>query len=399
MKRARNYLAIILLAVTAGCGGGKQSTDDIITVDVTKHYPKKELTLQDIFDVEYIALDTNEEFITAGLIDCISKDIIIVKNSSMCLDGDILVFDRNGKGLRKINRKGQGPEEYIAASYITIDEENDEMIITDLFGQNYKVYDLFGNFKLSLKNSRNIQGYGGVFDQEHLICCKLSGDFVNGKMEGLINEFFIISRKEGCITKEIDIPFKEKKWPNLVSPDGSRPSPSPGNLKLIPYKNNWAITEISSDTIYSVMPDYSLAPLIVRTPSIQSMDPEVYLFLSVISDRYYFMQTVKREYNFSMRTGWPSIELMYDRQECAIFECVVYNNDFLNKRPVIMNFENRFLANTFHNNEIAFFNILQSHELVNSYRNGELKEGRLKEIAARLDEEDNLVIMIAKHRK
>jgi len=71
MKRATTILVIILVVVT-GCGdGNKQSTvirsnDDLITVDVTKSYPKKELILQDFMDVEYIPLETTYEFITQG---------------------------------------------------------------------------------------------------------------------------------------------------------------------------------------------------------------------------------------------------------------------------------------------------------------------------------------------
>jgi len=46
MNRANSILVIILLAATTGCGGDKQSTNNLITVDVTKNnYPKKELTL------------------------------------------------------------------------------------------------------------------------------------------------------------------------------------------------------------------------------------------------------------------------------------------------------------------------------------------------------------------
>jgi hypothetical protein len=37
MKRVNTFLTTILLAVMTGCGGGnKQSTDDFLTVDVTK---------------------------------------------------------------------------------------------------------------------------------------------------------------------------------------------------------------------------------------------------------------------------------------------------------------------------------------------------------------------------
>ena len=37
----------ILLFALAGCGKDKQSTNELITVDVTVSYPKKELILQD----------------------------------------------------------------------------------------------------------------------------------------------------------------------------------------------------------------------------------------------------------------------------------------------------------------------------------------------------------------
>ena len=40
----------ILLFALAGCGKDKQSTNELITVDVTASYPKKELILQDSLD-------------------------------------------------------------------------------------------------------------------------------------------------------------------------------------------------------------------------------------------------------------------------------------------------------------------------------------------------------------
>lgn len=49
-------ISAILLFTLAGCGKDKQSTNELITVDVTKNYPEKELTLQDFMDVEYIPL-------------------------------------------------------------------------------------------------------------------------------------------------------------------------------------------------------------------------------------------------------------------------------------------------------------------------------------------------------
>ena len=59
------FIETILLLVMTSCVKDTISTDGFITVDVTKssYSPKKELVLQDFMDVEYIPLETNDEFI------------------------------------------------------------------------------------------------------------------------------------------------------------------------------------------------------------------------------------------------------------------------------------------------------------------------------------------------
>ena len=92
MKNQITTLTIILF-ITAGLVGCKQSdTNHLITVDVTKSYPKKELILQDFMDVEYIPLETNNEFITQGVVMAIGSKYIIVKNWTK--GGNIYVFER-----------------------------------------------------------------------------------------------------------------------------------------------------------------------------------------------------------------------------------------------------------------------------------------------------------------
>lgn len=101
------FIEVIILFVMTGCGVGNSSTDDFITVDVNESYSsKKELILQDFMDVEYIPLETNDEFINQGCVQAVGDKYIIVTNYRK--DGDIFVYDRSGKAIRKINRKGQG---------------------------------------------------------------------------------------------------------------------------------------------------------------------------------------------------------------------------------------------------------------------------------------------------
>jgi len=121
------FTGIIILFVMAGCGGDHSSTDGLITVDVNDSYStKKELVLQDFMDVEYIPLETNDDFVNQGFVQAIGKEFILVKNYRH--DGDIFVYDRTGKAIRKINRKGQGGEEYISCRSVTLDEENNEKV-------------------------------------------------------------------------------------------------------------------------------------------------------------------------------------------------------------------------------------------------------------------------------
>jgi hypothetical protein len=164
----------------------------------------------------------------------------------------------------------------------------------------------------------------------------------------------------------------------------------PTYYPIIPNFNNRILVEPSSDTIYSYLPDHTMKPFIIRTPPIQSMNPEVFLFMSMLTDRYYFMEAVKKEFDFKASTGFPGTNLIYDKQEKSIFEYTVFNDDY---SEIAVN-----MRSTPVNNEIATWQSLEAHKLVEAYENGQLK-GRLKEIAATLDEDSNPVIMLIKHKK
>ena len=145
----------------------------------------------------------------------------------------------------------------------------------------------------------------------------------------------------------------------------------------------------SSDTIYNYSTDNILTPIIVRTPSIQTMNPEIYLFPTVITDRYYFMRTMKKEIDFTTFKGFPGTDLMFDKQAKSIFEYVVFNNDFSPKREISLGQKP--------NSTMATCLTLNAFDLVDALEKNELK-GDLKEIAQELNEESNPIIMLVKHR-
>ena len=387
MKKATLVLVIALLAGLVGCGQKQSISDDIIVVDITKApASKKELILQDFMDVEYVTLETKDDFLNRGVVHDIGKKTILVTNQD---DGDIFVYDRTGNALRKINRRGQGGEEYISCFNITLDEENEEIFINDISLQKIHVYDLYGNFKRSFqhKKGNGTLFYNDIFnyDKNNLICY----DQYNEKIP-----FVLISKKDGSITKEIKIPFKKKILLLQQTRDEEHiyiKTPGPYR-RIITFKGNWILSETSSDTVYTLSPDYSLYPLLVRTPSIQTMNPEVFLILRFFSDRYYFMETIKNVFDFSTGKWFSRTFFMYDRQEKAFFNYTVYNGDYTIKKEIYMNWLRPV------NHEIESWQALDANQLIESYNNGELK-GKLKKIAATLNEDSNPVIMLIKHKK
>ena len=385
MKKEIKTLTIILF-ITAGLVGCKQSeTNHLITVDVTKSYPKKELILQDFMDVEYIPLETNNEFVTQGVVMAIGSKYIIVKN--WATEGDIYVFDRKtGKGLRKINRKGKGPEEYIHITDIVLDEENNEIFINCFSTKKILVYDLFGNFKRSFNHAEDTR-YVNVFnyDTDNLICYNELTLYKDGENRGSGSYHMIISKQDGSITRNISIPFDVIKTPFIR--DGER-TVATFVSPIIPYQNTWLLVETSSDTVYNYNPkENKLIPFLAKKPTV---DPEIFLTMGTLTDRYYFFITMKKEFDFTKGRGFPISDLMYDRQENAVYDCTVINGDFVKRKTVDM---------TSHpvNSGIAAFQNLEAYKLVEAYKKDELK-GKLKEIASKLNENDNPVLMIMKYK-
>ncbi|MBN2745916.1 MAG: 6-bladed beta-propeller [Bacteroidales bacterium] len=387
MKNQITTLTIILFIIT-GIGGCKQSDthDELITIDVTKSYPEKELILQDFMDVEYIPLETNDKFVTQGVVMATGNKYIFVKNRSN--DGDIFVFDRKtGKGLRKINRKGKGPEEYTYLYGLILDEDNNEIFVNCSVTKKILVYDLFGNFKRSFKYTEGAV-YSDIYnyDRNNLIHYDMSGYYKDGKNRGSQSYHAIISKQDGSIARNISIPFDVIKAPVVQEGDGVAVTTV---RSIIPYHDTWLLVETSSDTVYKYIPkENKLTPFLVKS---LTANPEILLTMGTLTDRYYFMETVKKVFDFTTGRGFPITDLMYDRQENAVFKPAVLNSDYVKNNKVNM---------TSHpvNGEIATFQTLEAYQLVEAYKNDELK-GKLKEIASQLNEESNPVIMVMKYKK
>lgn len=86
----------------------------------------------------------------------------------------------------------------------------------------------------------------------------------------------LVSKQDGSITKEIQIPFKEKKSIVMRTKDettGMTYAYLPSCVyPIIPYFNNYLLMELSADTLYTYSQDHTMKPAIVRVPSVPIYD-------------------------------------------------------------------------------------------------------------------------------
>ena len=240
MRKTNIWFLNLLFFTGIGLGSCNQADKDskYITVNVNENYPEKEIVLQDFMDVEYIPLETTDEFITQGAVLSIGDKYILIKN--YVNDGNIYVFDRKtGKGIRKINRKGQGGEEYAFIVSAALDEDNEEIFVNST--KKILVYDLSGNFKRSF-NTADDADYMDVFnyDKNNLICYDMTVYYRDGEEKE--KEFYhsIISKQDGSVTRDISIPFKTVKAPFVRQGDVIAAIPV---RALIPCQDNCTLID------------------------------------------------------------------------------------------------------------------------------------------------------------
>ncbi len=90
MKTTKIILLALNILLLIACSS-EQKQSEIPVVDVTKTYPKKEIVLQDIAEVEYIPLETRDDVLIDNnrrIVYC-SNDTIIIHNKQR---GDFLFF-------------------------------------------------------------------------------------------------------------------------------------------------------------------------------------------------------------------------------------------------------------------------------------------------------------------
>jgi hypothetical protein len=377
MKLEKLVYFTLLLILFSNC---KRQNTEIPVLDVTKSYPSKNIILQDIADVEYIALETKEGFfVSANLpLQFMDEEIFVTNNRE-----EIMIFDsKTGKALNSFNRYGRGPGEYTGISSIAVDRVKNEMFTTtNALSSNIhpiNVYDLQGKHLRTIE-FRNI-GFPQFFhsyNDEYL--------FMYNTNIKESSPYKLISKIDTTFTF-LPITFLGRDNMSVTQEDNG------GYVTY--YRNGGAILKTSDGYIFSEAGldtlfqwnnrNGALTPIMIRTPSFKSMKIPIGAFIIGQSSEYIFLNTIERKFDFETHEGFKTVKLIYDNRSGQFYEGVISNSDFVDDKEV--NIPTPISAG-------QFVIGLQALELVELYNNGKLR-GKLEEIASKLSEDDNPVLMV-----
>lgn len=367
--------------------GGKNG--EILSFDVTKKYPEKTMDIHEIADVEYVVLESRDSALFSNCVYLTDKYVIAFNY----YEWDYVFFDRTGKFVSRLNRGGQGPEEYMPFWMQVYDEKEDDFFVFS-YPNKIQVYDRNGNYKrtLRLKHEENKEStVDGIFDYGKFLLC-------HDKLSATV-PFYLIDKQDGTIR---NIPIFS---PNKIETRRRETKPS-GEVRSLQADLSYAIrsgdgillTDYSNDTIFKMNPTGALQPVFIRKPSIHTMNPPVVVNGFIETDAYSFFSTQRLDFDFNNTDQVRDKGYLLDKKANRFYELKVSNRDYEGQDLIVSPAELTTRVNTEYSiNPRVGLRALKTDQLLQANQNGKLS-GPLKHIVDSMEEDNPFVVMIMRFR-
>jgi hypothetical protein len=146
-------ISVEMLFLLSGCENKRKDSAEtgaklpVIDVEYAfKHLNDEKMNFSEfIEDITYLSMETNEKSIIGGRHDPVWNitDNYIFAGEQM--------FNKEGRYMRNLGQRGQGPDEYIGSRGMTVDEKRKEFFVYDNSKPNINIYDFENNFKKKIK--------------------------------------------------------------------------------------------------------------------------------------------------------------------------------------------------------------------------------------------------------
>ncbi|MBO5785025.1 MAG: 6-bladed beta-propeller [Bacteroidaceae bacterium] len=359
-------------------------------LDMKLRYPKKIIDLQDIADVEYIVLETHEDGLAgSNYYTTLTDSLIITYNSS----NDILIFHRDGRFSHSFNREGgSGKEHSLISENLCVNPEQKEIYIYESARGRIQVYSFDGQYKRTLKVKGDGFEFGRLFyiDTKSMLLEDRNDVGANGNNP---RPYYRLSVADGSKKR---LPLKvEKRISNAESWYVKESGLFWGiSVNISPVANingELIISDFALDTVFAYR-DERLIPIARKVNWMKKSGVPWLVTLDAITDKYYLWHTIEKDTN---KMVWPDKTFLQDRYTGECTQIKLADKNITDKK---YRFRHRASANLFCLPKGYIMQYYPAHSLVELYKEGKL-QGELKEIASKLGEDDNPVLMLAKFKE
>jgi len=325
----RKYLLIIIysLALSISCTKHNKTIESsesgryVIDLDNIANNPDDSFVYSTFYKgIKTILLETNDSCLVGEI-----KKMQVYDQFIFILDKNIakslLVFDREGRFIRKIGGIGGGPGEYVEPTDFTLDTENRTIFVLDKHTKRINKYDLItGNFlySINLQNSLN---------SEHV-------EIIGGKLYA--DAYFYMHSEDNYLLSCIHDPsgVEEANYLNVMKYNKGFSNKNINFGKVFHLLENGNavfaqpfmdhIIEINSDSIFTLIDIKSKNVLTLENIE-AGMEKQTFMSEIMRFDKYFFIMSFiehKNQILFECMKGFNFIKILFnkDTHEVRIFK-------------------------------------------------------------------------------
>jgi hypothetical protein len=402
----KKKVIIILLAVASIISCTTERTEsNLLTIDVTRDYPSKEMKLSEVAEVSYLQLNADDpDYLFRARIYTITQKYVIIGDA----DWNVLFFDRkDGRPVAKYNRRGNGPGEYLMIYRSAYDDVNNELYITEFSDSNIRVFASDGTYKRTLKlpkgtdvssfyvfNDSSLLLYDESRQQEESRRRAMGGEYI----DNLYDEdrfrlpFVLINKNDGSLISYITVPeTHDIDLAGTMRPGSDRPPiriMASNRTRLIPYNDGFIVANPEADTVFSYTRAGKLTPEMVQTPPVLTLSPKRFIssYVETGGHRFLNIYTTTNLDTFSL--NMPYVNVAVNMETGEIYMPIIEMDDYQGKK-IELSPNITFGVTASH---LGFVN-LNLEELKQANSENKLS-GRLKEIVESSAEDDNDVLCL-----
>lgn len=395
------FCSLLLVA----CKDKPVVTTALPVFDLEKEYAERPLLFQDIADVEYVPLETTDESVVSGVafVSMDEKNIVIYDSRT----SSFVVFDRQGKFQKAFCHKGESGEEYRNTNGMAVDFKAREIYTFDYGAfapSRIQVYDFEGRYVRTLDIPEwtllKIRNY----DEEYLFAEDVTYVDTESRDKARKQPYYLVSKQTGEM-KQLPLYVKEREGSGLlwkVTDDGNNTKFSTSiyfpNYPISSSGERIFIADFGLDTIYTYYKD-RLEPIAVKQNRLTKHGSTVMTEVCAQTDRYLLLCTGDKRLQDGNPPSIPDPQyLLYDYQSGGINRVILENADGITYKDMFENLSG--MPHCALGDFPAGYALTSFRPsfLLEKYEKGELK-GSLKEIASKLDVEDNPVLAIIKFKE